>query len=72
MTFCSGPYAALMPNATAKEALLTQSKSVADYLSVAFDTPTGIPENMLHFNGIHTAERRNACSIADISALILE
>lgn len=68
----SGPYTALMANAIAKEEFLTHSKSLAEILSIAFDTPTGIPENMLHFDGIQPAERRNISSIADIGTLTLE
>jgi mannosyl-oligosaccharide alpha-1,2-mannosidase len=68
----SGPFVGLISNATAKDALLVQSKRLADFLSIAFDTPTGIPENLLHFDGIHIVERRNVSSIADVGTLILE
>ena len=43
-----GPLSHLASNSTAVEALLVQSKSLADSLKYAFDTPTGIPYNILY------------------------
>ena len=40
-----GPSASLASNASAIEALLSQSKNLADTLKFAFDTPSGVPYN---------------------------
>ena len=40
-----GPLSELSSNPSAVESLLAQSKSLADSLKFAFDTPTGIPAN---------------------------
>ena len=43
-----GPLSHLADNSTAVEVLLSQSISLADTLKYAFDTPTGIPYNILY------------------------
>lgn len=53
------------------DALLTQAESLADHLSYAFDTPTGIPVNTLFFNNRSTDMKPNN-SIAGFGTLVLE
>lgn len=53
------------------EALLTQSQSLADSLSFAFDTPTGIPSNNIYLNN-RTTDGETVNSLATIGSLVLE
>jgi len=46
----TGPYADLVNDTSDVSALLTQATRLADYLSFAFDTPTGIPYNTIYLN----------------------
>ncbi|KAI9741587.1 MAG: maturation of Asn-linked oligosaccharides protein [Claussenomyces sp. TS43310] len=65
-----GPCANLTSNATAVDALLTQAKSLADHLSFAFDTPTGIP-----YNGLDVVNKNGTGptnGLATIGSLVLE
>ncbi len=43
-----GPFAHLDCNQSNVDALLTQAQSLADALKFAFDTPTGIPVNLVY------------------------
>lgn len=52
-------------------ALLAQAENLADILSFAFDTPTGIPSNNLYFNN-HTTDGSNTNGLATIGSLVLE
>jgi mannosyl-oligosaccharide alpha-1,2-mannosidase len=45
-----GPLKQYALNTAGVDSLLKQAKSLADTLKVAFDTPTGIPDNSLYFN----------------------
>jgi mannosyl-oligosaccharide alpha-1,2-mannosidase len=68
--FLSGPLASLADNKTNVDALLTQSKNLANALSYAFDTPSGVPYNNLDF-----ATRTNDGSsngLATVGTLVLE
>ena len=66
-----GPLSNLTTNASAVDTLLTQSTSLADSLSFAFNTSTGIPSNILYFtNQISDGSTTNG--LADIGTLCLE
>ncbi|KAI1826756.1 glycoside hydrolase family 47 protein [Xylaria intraflava] len=71
--FLTGPFAGKI-DTDSVQALLKQAVTLADALSVAFDTPSGIPINDLVFNGpngpVTTSETTNG--IAQIGTLILE
>ncbi|KAI1175897.1 glycoside hydrolase family 47 protein [Nemania sp. FL0916] len=71
--FLTGPFKGMVDDASVKK-ILAQAVSLADALSVAFDTPTGIPINDLTFNGpngpVTSDEATNG--IATIGTLILE
>jgi len=45
----TGPFQGISSNTTNVDALLAQARNLADNLSVAFDTPTGIPDNYVWF-----------------------
>ncbi|OJD18234.1 hypothetical protein AJ78_01734 [Emergomyces pasteurianus Ep9510] len=53
------------------DALLAQSKNLADIMKYAFDTPTGIPSNNLHLNN-KTTDGMTSTGIAESGTLILE
>ena len=66
-----GPLSHLATDASAVDELLTQSKSLADSLSFAFDTPTGIPSNSLYFTSKST-DGSTTNGLAQIGTLCLE
>ena len=66
-----GPLSNLTTNTSAVDTLLTQSKSLADSLSFAFNTSTGIPSNNLYFTN-QTTDRSATNGLADIGTLCLE
>lgn len=66
-----GPLSNMTTNASAVETLLTQSKSLADSLSFAFNTSTGIPSNNLYFTN-QTNDGSTTNGLADIGTLCLE
>jgi len=66
-----GPLSNLTTNASAVDALLTQSKSLADTLSYAFNTTTGIPFNNLFLTN-HTTDGSTTNTLATIGSLVLE
>lgn len=66
-----GPLSSLGMNASAVDTLLTQSKSLADSLSFAFNTSTGIPSNSLYFTN-QTDDGSTTNGLADIGTLCLE
>lgn len=67
----TGPLSDLATNQSAVEALLTQSKNLANVLKFAFDTPSGIP-----YNNINITSKGNDGSstngLATIGSLVLE
>lgn len=69
--FLTGPLADLADNKTNVDALLTQSKNLANYLSFAFATPTGIPSNNLFF-GNRSTDGSPTNGLATIGSLVLE
>lgn len=66
-----GPLAQLVTNSSTVDTLLTQSKSLADSLRFAFNTPTGIPSNNLYFND-QTSDGSTTNGLATIGTLCLE
>jgi mannosyl-oligosaccharide alpha-1,2-mannosidase len=66
----TGPLSTLASNATNVAALLTQATNLANNLSYAFDTPTGIPYNNLDFAN-HSNDGGNN-GLATVGTLILE
>jgi mannosyl-oligosaccharide alpha-1,2-mannosidase len=66
-----GPLAFVASNASAVDALLTQSKRLADNLKFAFDTPTGIPSNNLYIEN-KTTDGSTTNGLATIGTLVLE
>ncbi|PKS12869.1 hypothetical protein jhhlp_000209 [Lomentospora prolificans] len=67
-----GPYKELAPSKEAVDSLLEQAIRLADLLKVAFDTPSGVPDNDLAFDPdprrIGTADNW----IATVGTLVLE
>jgi mannosyl-oligosaccharide alpha-1,2-mannosidase len=68
--FLSGPLAHLANSNASVAALLTQSVNLANNLSYAFETPTGIPYNNLDFSTRGTDGNDNG--LATVGTLILE
>ena len=66
-----GPLSDLSSNVSTVESLLTQSKSLADSLKFAFDTPTGIPANNL-FLTTRSTDGATSNGLATIGSLLLE
>jgi mannosyl-oligosaccharide alpha-1,2-mannosidase len=68
--FLSGPLADLADNKTNVDALLTQSQNLANILSYAFETPSGVP-----YNGLTLSDRsvdKSANGLATVGTLVLE
>ncbi|KAJ9204530.1 CAZyme family GH47 [Paecilomyces variotii] len=66
-----GPLSDLATNPDTVEALLTQSKNLADVLKFAFDNPTGIPYNNINITSKgNDGETTNG--LATIGSLVLE
>ncbi|KAF1968249.1 mannosyl-oligosaccharide 1,2-alpha-mannosidase precursor [Bimuria novae-zelandiae CBS 107.79] len=69
--FLTGPLADLADNKTNVEALLEQSKTLANALSYAFDTPSGVPYNNLNF-ATRGNDGASDNGLATVGTLILE
>lgn len=67
----TGPRSNLVKNQTLVDAILTQAKTLADNLSFAFDTPTGIPSNNLFYDPPRT-DGSTTNGLATIGTLVLE
>ena len=67
----NGPLSNLTTNTSAVDALLAQSITLANTLSFAFDTPTGIPSNNLYFTNRTTDGSTNNI-LSQIGTLQLE
>lgn len=65
-----GPASNLTTNTAGVDALLIQSKNLADALKFAFDTPTGIPYNNLFLNNESSTDTTNG--LATIGSLVIE
>ncbi|KAG5985408.1 hypothetical protein E4U43_006068, partial [Claviceps pusilla] len=68
----TGPYKQLGADAQKVDALLKQAQSLADSLSVAFDTPSGIPDGTVFLNPARKNSGSDYNNIAEIGTLILE
>jgi mannosyl-oligosaccharide alpha-1,2-mannosidase len=68
----SDTFASMVKDKSVVKKLLVQSKTLADYLSIAFNSSTGIPQNRLSFNGPHSADYTGSISLADAGTLVLE
>ncbi|KAI1871273.1 uncharacterized protein JN550_004718 [Neoarthrinium moseri] len=67
----TGPYKAMAEDESAVSAVLDQAIHLADLLSVAFDTPTGIPINNLDWEPPRP-KNESTNGIATIGTLVLE
>lgn len=68
--FLNGPLADLADNKTNVEQLLKQSENLANAMSFAFDTPSGVPYNGLNFKDRTTVNNPNG--LATTGTLVLE
>lgn len=69
--FLTGPLSNLTNNTEAIGGLLEQSINLANLLSFAFETPSGVPSNDLYFNNRSTDGLANN-SLSQIGTLVLE
>ncbi|KAK3686852.1 Mannosyl-oligosaccharide alpha-1,2-mannosidase 1B [Vermiconidia calcicola] len=67
----SGPLSDLANNPANVAALLEQAQNLANNLSYAFDTPSGVPRNNLYFNNRST-DGSDTNGLATIGTLVLE
>lgn len=73
-----GPFAHLVSDAGKVDALLSQTKSLADALKFAFDTPTGIPVNLVNLdnrtftNSALMANGEYSAGLAELGTIVLE
>ena len=67
-----GPYAHLVHDERKVDALLWQAKALADALSPAFDTPTGIPDNMINILNRTKLTTNGETGLAVAGSLVLE
>jgi mannosyl-oligosaccharide alpha-1,2-mannosidase len=69
----NGPFASLPHDPALRENLLTQSKKLADSLSIAFNTTTGIPDNTLDYDGTKLVRNGSTkANLAEMGSLVLE
>jgi mannosyl-oligosaccharide alpha-1,2-mannosidase len=67
----TGPAAKLVSDKSLVDTLLTQAQSLADSLSYAFETPSGVPYNNLHLNS-RGNDGSTTNGLATTGSLILE
>lgn len=67
----TGPLSHLATNKRYVRALLHQSENLANYLSYAFETPSGVPSNNLIFSN-RTTDGANTNGLATAGSLVLE
>ncbi|OAA55117.1 mannosidase MsdS [Cordyceps fumosorosea ARSEF 2679] len=67
-----GPYKRLANDPKKVDALLTQAASLADTLSIAFDTPSGIADGYLVLNPSRKISGAASSNLAEVGTLILE
>ncbi|KAI5861396.1 glycoside hydrolase family 47 protein [Durotheca rogersii] len=72
--FLSGPLSQYAPDRASVDRILEQAVNLADLLSVAFGTPSGVPINTLIFNGPNGPRVADDATngIATIGTLVLE
>jgi mannosyl-oligosaccharide alpha-1,2-mannosidase len=69
----TGPFSSLVANETEEvNALLTQSINLANVLSYAFDTPSGVPYNDLFINNKTYADDTPQNGLATVGSLVIE
>ncbi|KAG5914497.1 hypothetical protein E4U42_000447 [Claviceps africana] len=68
----TGPYKLLGAEPDKVDALLRQAQSLADSLSIAFDTPSGIPDGTVFLNPTRKNSGAELNNIAEIGTLVLE
>ncbi|QPH11062.1 hypothetical protein C2857_002638 [Epichloe festucae Fl1] len=67
-----GPYKQLGADPQKVDALLKQAQSLADSLSVAFDTPSGVPDGTVFLNPVKKNGGSDRNNIAEVGTLVLE
>lgn len=67
----TGPLSHLASNISAVDSILNQAQRLTNNLIFAFDTPSGIPSNILYFNPPRT-DGATTNGIATIGTLVLE
>ncbi len=67
-----GPYKRLAKDPTKVDALLKQAASIADSLSVAFDTPSGLADGQLFLNPEPRRSGSASSGLAEMGTLVLE
>lgn len=67
-----GPYKHLGADPKTVDALLKQAQTLGDSLSVAFDTPSGIPDPTIFLNPAKKNSGTDRNNIAEIGTLVLE
>lgn len=71
-----GPFNGMASNGDNVDALLRQAKSLADSLKFAFNTPTGLPINMIYIDNQSFAEQSDNgqyfAGLAEFGTLVLE
>lgn len=68
----TGPMKGLCSDSKLVETLLNQAQSLADSLSIAFDTPSGIPQDTVYLNPRPSIGKDDTNSIAGFGTLVLE
>lgn len=67
-----GPYKRLARDPNKVDALLKQAASLADTLSIAFDTPSGIADGQIFLNPVHRKSGSTSSGLAEMGTLVLE
>ncbi|KFH40464.1 mannosyl-oligosaccharide alpha-1,2-mannosidase 1B-like protein [Hapsidospora chrysogenum ATCC 11550] len=67
-----GPFKDLASDPSKVDALLKQARTLADSLSIAFDTPSGVPEGDIYLNPEPRRKESGSNSIAGFGTLVLE
>ncbi|KAH6974189.1 glycoside hydrolase, family 47 [Ilyonectria sp. MPI-CAGE-AT-0026] len=67
-----GPMKHLATNPEEVEALLKQAKTLGDSLSIAFETPSGVPDGVIYLNPEPRISGARTNSIAGFGTLVLE
>lgn len=67
-----GPFSDLVSDSSLVDPLLKQAASLADSLSIAFDTPTGVPDSLIQLNPEPKINGSTENNVAEIGTLVLE
>ncbi|KAL3962698.1 hypothetical protein ACCO45_004221 [Purpureocillium lilacinum] len=67
-----GPFSGLVKDAAKVQNLLDQAKSLADSLSIAFNTTSGVPQPTVYLNPTRRHGNSSSNNIAEVGTLILE